>query len=283
MVVEFTMVKCVAVAVPNLTALAENRVPLKFVPVMVTVVPPEMGPADGFTPETVGGGATNLNLLDDEAVPPGVVTEMANVPGTWALVVAVMVVGLVTVNVVTLVVPNFTSVAVKPGMCVSVVNVPLKFVPVMVTVVPPLVGPVVGVNEVMVGGGGTNLKSVGAVAGPVTLVTVTGTVPRRWGKVTAVMVVGPTTVKLCAVVVPNFTELTAKPGTVNPVPEMVTVVVPVVRPVAGEIDVMVGIGTTKVNSVADVAVSPAVVTFIGTAPTAWAGVTALMVVGLVTV
>ena len=47
--------------------------------------------------------------------------------------------GDVTVKLVAGVVPNWTAVA------------PMRFVPVMVTVVPPLVVPDVGVNEAMVG------------------------------------------------------------------------------------------------------------------------------------
>ena len=72
-------------------------------------------------------------------VPPGVVILMATVPAAWALVLALMVVAPVTVNVVAVVVPNLTAVA------------PVKLVPVMVTVVPPAMGPAVGVKLVMVG------------------------------------------------------------------------------------------------------------------------------------
>ena len=45
-------VKPVAAAVPNLTAVA----PVRFVPVMVTLVPPVVGPVVGLT--TVTAGAT---------------------------------------------------------------------------------------------------------------------------------------------------------------------------------------------------------------------------------
>jgi hypothetical protein len=41
----------VAVAEPNCAAVAVERP----VPVIVTVVPPTVGPADGLTPDTVGG------------------------------------------------------------------------------------------------------------------------------------------------------------------------------------------------------------------------------------
>ncbi len=37
---------------PKLTVVA----PLRLVPVMVTLVPPAVGPDDGLTPETVGAG-----------------------------------------------------------------------------------------------------------------------------------------------------------------------------------------------------------------------------------
>ena len=46
-------VKAVAAVVPKLTAVA----PVKSVPVMVTEVPPAVGPTVGLTPVTVGAGA----------------------------------------------------------------------------------------------------------------------------------------------------------------------------------------------------------------------------------
>ena len=49
-VAEFT-VNVVAATLPNCTALA----PVKLAPVMTTMLPPTVGPADGFTPVTVGG------------------------------------------------------------------------------------------------------------------------------------------------------------------------------------------------------------------------------------
>ena len=45
-------VKLVAVVAPNLTAVA----PVRLVPVIVTLVPPAVGPAVGLTEVTVGGG-----------------------------------------------------------------------------------------------------------------------------------------------------------------------------------------------------------------------------------
>ena len=83
------------------------------------------------------------------------------------------------------------------------------------------------------------------MAVPPAVVTFTVTVPAAWGLVTALMVVGLVTVKLLAVVVPNLTEVVEKPVPLNPVPVMVTVVVPEVVPVAGVNEVMVGTGATN--------------------------------------
>ena len=74
-------------------------------------------------------------------VPLDVVTVTSVVP-VPAGDVAVMEVALLTVNDVALVAPNFTAVA------------PVKFVPVMVTDVPPAVGPLAGLSPVTVGGAG---------------------------------------------------------------------------------------------------------------------------------
>jgi hypothetical protein len=43
----------VAFVAPNLTTVA----PVKLVPVIVTLVPPAVGPAEGFTPVTAGTAA----------------------------------------------------------------------------------------------------------------------------------------------------------------------------------------------------------------------------------
>ena len=71
------------------------------------------------------------------------VTLTVTVPATWASVTAVTFVGDVTVKLVAAVVPNVTEVA------------PNRPVPVMATVVPPLVVPEVGVTEEIVGAGAT--------------------------------------------------------------------------------------------------------------------------------
>src|ERR1700730_3118290 len=71
-------------------------------------------------------------------VPPAVVTVTSTVP-VPAGEVAVIEVALLTVNAVALLAPKFTAVA------------PVKLVPVMATLVPPAVGPLVGEIEVTLG------------------------------------------------------------------------------------------------------------------------------------
>jgi hypothetical protein len=138
-------VKLAAVSVvvgPNLTTVA----PMKFVPVIVTVVPPRVEPLVGVKLTMIGMPAvTNVKLAVEVAVPPEVVTLIFTVPAACALVLATTLLVPVTEKLVAGVVPNVTEVA------------PFRLVPVMATVVPPLVDPLVGVNEVMVGAGATNL------------------------------------------------------------------------------------------------------------------------------
>lgn len=71
--------------------------------------------------------------------PPGVVTTTLAEPALPAGVVAVMLVALTTVKEVAAAPPMVTPVA------------PVKFVPVMVTFVPPEVGPLDGLIDVTVG------------------------------------------------------------------------------------------------------------------------------------
>jgi len=53
--------------------------PVKFVPVMTTLVPPAAGPEVGARPEIVGAGM-KVNVPTDVAVPPPVVTLTATEP-----------------------------------------------------------------------------------------------------------------------------------------------------------------------------------------------------------
>jgi hypothetical protein len=134
-VAEFT-VNEVALVVPNLTAETE----VKPVPVMLTLVPPAVGPAFGLTAVTVGA-AWYVKWSAEVAVevPLEVVTVTSTVPADPAGELAVIEVAEFTVNEVASVVPNLTAVAAS------------KFVPVMVTLVPPEDAPTVGLTAVTVG------------------------------------------------------------------------------------------------------------------------------------
>src|SRR5690348_9933938 len=122
--VELLIVK-LAFAVPKSTSVA----PESPVPVIVTWVPPVLIPVVGL----------RLVVL----VPPGPVTVTSTGPVVPAGAVAVIWVLLVAVNVVAgFAVPKLTAVA------------PPKPVPVIVTDVPPVAGPEVGLTPVTVGAGG---------------------------------------------------------------------------------------------------------------------------------
>jgi hypothetical protein len=155
------------------------------------------------------------------AVPPGVVTVILPVVAPVGTV-AVICVAEFTVNVVALVVLNFTELVVK----VAPLTVPLKFVPVIVTDVP--IGPKAGVNEVIVGAGAVaTVKLVALVFCPATVYTWIGPV---------VAPAGTTAVTEVALVVVGVTRLEVLKrtwvGAVVNVPLIVTVVP--TKPAAGE-------------------------------------------------
>ena len=139
-------------------ALTELKVtevaPVKFVPPMITLVP--TGPLVGAKLVIVGG-STTVNALLLVAVPPAVVTLIGPVvtpAGTSARIeVAEVTVKLALTEL------KVTEVA------------PLKFVPLMVTVVPT--GPVVGAKPVIVGGL-TTVNALELVAVPPGVVTLSG-------------------------------------------------------------------------------------------------------------
>ena len=161
-VVSETTVKLVAGEVPKSTAVA----PVKAIPVIVTVLPPDSGPAVGLMLVTVGVAVyVNWSAGEVADIPPGVVTVTSTtpVPGGSS---AVIVVSETTVKLVAGVMPKSTAVA------------PVKAVPVIVTVVPPVTGPSVGLMLVTVGAATYVNWSAGEVADvPSTLVTVTSTTP----------------------------------------------------------------------------------------------------------
>ena len=125
-----------AAAEPNVTVVPFAT---KFVPVTVTVVPPPGGPNAGLTALTVGAASyVNWSAALVALVPPGVVTVTSAVPDP-AGDVAVMCEASTTVTFVPAFDPKRTEVA------------PVKFVPVIVTLVPPPVGPAAGLSPVTVG------------------------------------------------------------------------------------------------------------------------------------
>jgi hypothetical protein len=148
----------------------------------------------------------------------------------------------------TVVAPNETLVTIGaplPGV--------MKLVPETMTWTPPVENPVFGVTVVTVGNGETKVKAVASFAVPpplVALVVVDNeTVPAPcFGETTSIVVVDTTT-KLAALVEANVTAVTIG----KPVPfvtkcEPVTsmVVPPFVGPVVGVMDVMCGLGASKV-------------------------------------
>jgi hypothetical protein len=155
------------------------------------------------------------------AVPPGVVTVILPVVAPVGTV-AVICVAEFTVNVVALVVLNFTELVVK----LAPPTVPLKFVPVILTDVP--IGPKAGVNEVIVGAGAVaTVKLVALVFCPAAVYTWIGPV---------VAPAGTTAVTEVALVVVGVTRLEVLKrtwvGAVVNVPLIVTV--EPTKPVAGE-------------------------------------------------
>ena len=136
MEVALTTVTLVAAVVPKSTAVA----PVKPVPVMRHRSPAGGRARSGADAGDGGGGRVGEVVGAELAalVPPGVVTVTSTVP-VPAGDVAVILVELTTVKVVAASVPKCTAVA------------PVKAVPVMVTEVPPAVGPEVGLTPVTVG------------------------------------------------------------------------------------------------------------------------------------
>jgi hypothetical protein len=124
----------VAAVPPNVTVAPVA----KFVPVIVTAVPPAVVPLFGNTPVTVGI-TTYVNPLARLPLCPLTVTVTVTAPALPAGVFAVMDVPLTTTTPVAAVPPNVTVAPVT------------KLVPVIVTEVPPLVVPLFGATPVTVG------------------------------------------------------------------------------------------------------------------------------------
>jgi hypothetical protein len=128
-----TKVTPVAAVVPNLTVEAA----VKPDPLTVTTVPPLAGPELGLMPVTLGT-KLNSSAVDTADVLPDVVTVTSSIPAP-AGAVAVICVAETSVTPVAAVVPN------------STVDALLKPDPVIVTDVPPLAGPELGLMPVTLG------------------------------------------------------------------------------------------------------------------------------------
>ena len=113
---------------------------MKLFPVIVTEVPPVVGPAFGLV-DVTAGAAMYVNNEFELLNPPAVVTTTLAVPARPREVTAVIVESLTTTTLVAGDPPNITPVA------------PVKPVPIMVTGVPPPAGPEGVVMASTVGGG----------------------------------------------------------------------------------------------------------------------------------
>lgn len=205
-------------------------VALRFEPVIVTVVPPAIGPAAGEIFEIVGA-ATYVYAPELVTAPPAPVTITLTIPDApLAGVTTVIDVALVLTIDVPAVPPKVTE------------DVPVRLVPAMVIVVPPATGPNSGDTEAIVGAS-TKVKPPVLVAVPPAPVITTSAAPAVLAGVTTVTEVALTFVTVEPAVPPNVTEVEA----VKLVPVIVTVVPPAVGPeeklVAVKTDEIVGAPT----------------------------------------
>ena len=226
--VALTTTTLVAATPPTVTLLA----PVKFVPVIVKAVPPNVVPKVGAMLAMVGAGTTYVNALVKVAVPPAVVTATFCAPAVPA--------GVAAVNEVP---EPFTTtlVAVEPP---TVTAAPIKLVPTTVMVVPPKVVPVVGDTLARVGvDDAIYVNAPVLVTGPLIVFTTTSFKPAVPAGVTAIICDSNLLVMLAKE--PPTSTLVA-PSKLLPV--IVIVVAPVVGPVTGLTSEMVGAGTTYVNA-----------------------------------
>jgi hypothetical protein len=192
-VVLFTTVKEPAAMPPNVTAVD----PVKFVPDIVTVVP---CPALVGAKDVMIGTGRNINP-PKEPVPNGLVTDtLPEAPGPTTAVIVVL---FTIVKELAAMPPNDTAVD------------PIKFVPVIVTVVP--VPALVGLKEVIIGGA----AKIKPDKDPEPNALVTSTSPEAPVPTVALITFAFTTPKLDAETPPNFTAVAPvknDPKIVTPVP-----------------------------------------------------------------
>jgi hypothetical protein len=169
---------------PKSTAVAV----VKLVPVITMVLP--LVAVVGVNEEMVGAGM-KVNPAS-EATPPGVVTE--TFPDVPLATTAVMVVALITLKDAAFVPPKLTAVA------------PVKLEPEIVTVAPEPA--LVGVNELMVGGGITVKLPLETMVTPFA-VTLIGPVVAPAGTVVLILVPPPITeIGEAVILLKNLTEVT---------------------------------------------------------------------------
>ena len=217
---------------------ATTVVPVRLVPVMVTPVP--TGPLAGVKLAMAGAGTVTVKLPALWPLPMGVVTPITPVAAPVGTVTVIWVLEFTTKTLAA--VPlNVTAV------------VPVKLVPVTTTLVPT--GPLVGVNDVTVGGSST-VKLAALLPVPPAVVTLITPVVAPGGTV-AVRVVPFTTAKVGA-----FTPLKR---TAEVVPKSVPVSVTLVPtgPLVGVKLAMVGAGAVTVKLLLLTAVPLAVVRLTG--------------------
>jgi hypothetical protein len=250
----------VAAAVPNATIAPEA----KFVPVIVMLVPPEVGPLFGETLLTVGITTYVNPFVREPLCATGFVTVTVTAPALPAGVVAVICDPLTTTTFVAAPVPNVTVAPVA------------KFAPAIVTAVPPAVVPLFGDTLLTVGGTTYVNPFVRLPLCPFT-VTVTVTAPAAFAGAVAVICVLLTTTTFVAAAVPN---VTVAPDA-KFVPVIVTDVPPAAGPLLGDTPLTVG-AMIYVNALAKLPLcGPGFVTVTVTAPALPAGVVAVICVLLV--
>ena len=209
----------VAAIPPTVTLLA----PVKLVPVIEIAVPAASNPEGGST-NVIVGAATYVNAPPTVSIPPGVVTETACEPAIPLGVTAVIEVDEITLRVVAATPPKVTRFA------------PVKLVPVIVTVVPAVSGPNVGLIK-RIFGAATYVNALVFVIGPpTTVVTETSFAPAVFAGVFAVIEVEETTTTFVAAIPPIKTLL----ASVKLVPVIVIVVPAVSGPEVGVTEVIDG-------------------------------------------
>ena len=187
-----------------------------------------------------------MNALDLVALPVGVVTTTSF--ATPAVVPA---------GVTAVICKAFTAIMLATDPPTSTLVTPLKPVPLITMLVPPLIGPLLGATESIAGAGTTNVNAPDLVTDPPGVVTTISFKPAPEIVVFAVIEVDEATLKNETATPPIVTLV----APVKFVPAIVICVAPVVGPLVGVTLVIVG-AATNVKAVVLVATPPGEVTTI---------------------